>query len=531
VKALSNEVEIVVKVTDKSASGYASAKRGAKELEQKGGSSLTKFGEKASAVGLIAGAALIKLGSNAISAASDAQQSLGGTQAVFGKYADQIIDKSKGAAQAVGISANSYRESANEIGSLFKNQGVAASDLAKKTEPLIKLGADLSATYGGTAKDAVEALTAAYKGEFDPLEKYGISLKAATVSQSAYALAGVKTSTAFSRLTSAQQAHYKQLATTQLLVKQSASAQGQFADQTNTVAEKLQIVKAKFTDLSAELGAQLLPVVAKVLDKGSALLSWLEKNPGVAKAAAVAVGILAAGFIALGVAMLANPVSLIVMGIAALVAILITAYQRSNTFRSIVISVFKAVGNIVLGSVHAIITVFGALFSVMGHLPGKAGAAFRSAAAAAKSANAKVEALQRSLNGLHSRKVNVSVTTTFYQKGKGPGTYGQGLGVIAPGHAHGGIVGVSKYGTAASGGIRNGLTLVGERGAELVDLAPGTNVHSNGDSKRIADQSSGSAWNGSDQHIYIHLDGSGLLKNIRGAIRGQGGNVQVVLGS
>lgn len=53
----------------------------------------------------------------------------------------------------------------------------------------------------------------------------------------------------------------------------------------------------------------------------------------------------------------------------------------------------------------------------------------------------------------------------------------------AGGYAHGGITGA---GQAASGGVRNGMTWVGERGPELVNLAPGSQVHSNPDSMRMA---------------------------------------------
>jgi hypothetical protein len=49
----------------------------------------------------------------------------------------------------------------------------------------------------------------------------------------------------------------------------------------------------------------------------------------------------------------------------------------------------------------------------------------------------------------------------------------------AKGRAHGGIVG------AASGGIRSGLTLVGEGGPELADLPPGTMVHPAGTTREM----------------------------------------------
>ncbi|HEV2778813.1 MAG TPA: hypothetical protein VGX25_05375 [Actinophytocola sp.] len=55
-------------------------------------------------------------------------------------------------------------------------------------------------------------------------------------------------------------------------------------------------------------------------------------------------------------------------------------------------------------------------------------------------------------------------------------------GLFGGGYAHGGIVGA---GHAAEGGPRSNQVLVGERGPEIVDLAPGSTVHSSPDSERM----------------------------------------------
>lgn len=84
------------------------------------------------------------------------------------------------------------------------------------------------------------------------------------------------------------------------------------------------------------------------------------------------------------------------------------------------------------------------------------------------------------LNKINNKTVTVTIRQVFTTIGR---IAVQAAGIIAGRKAAGGIVGA--VGQAASGGIRNGLTLVGENGPELADLAPGTRVHSNGDSKRM----------------------------------------------
>lgn len=235
----------------------------------KSGKSFLGLGDHVKAVkGLMAGAAVagaVGFARSITQSASDAQQSMGGTEAIFGKFSASVISDSKNAAKQFGLSANTYRESANIIGSLLKNQGVAAKQLGTQTKNMVSLGADLSATYGGTVKDAVDALASAYKGEFDPMQQYGVTLTQNAINLEAMRQAGVKTTADFGKLSSAQQTAAKRAATTALVMKQSTAAQGQFQKQTNTLAEQQQILGAQFDNVKATLGNALLPILTQVL--------------------------------------------------------------------------------------------------------------------------------------------------------------------------------------------------------------------------------------------------------------------------
>jgi hypothetical protein len=95
----------------------------------------------------------------------------------------------------------------------------------------------------------------------------------------------------------------------------------------------------------------------------------------------------------------------------------------------------------------------------------------------------------------------------------------------------GGIVG-----QAASGGARSRMTLVGERGPELVDLAPGSRVRSNDDTRRLF-ASGGVGGGGDSQPLVIQLNigdrqlGELVIDPLRKIVRSQGGNVQAVIGT
>lgn len=345
-------------------------------------------------VGLAVGQAVNAIKS-VVSAASDAQQSLGATQTVFGKFADSVVTDSKRAATQFGLDANTYRENANLLGSLFSNQGVAAKRLSGATKEMISVGADLSATFGGTTTDAVAALSSAFKGEFDSLEKYGISLKESTISAELAARGQDK-------LTGSALAAAKQQVTSDLIMKQSKKTRGAFAKETNTLAHQQQVLSAQFTNLKATIGTALLPIFTKVLTFLNANLipafkrlkpalgvakdafarigealqpvgEWFSKHPELIKGAGIALGIAAAAAavfaIAMGaVALATSPIVLTVVAIAAVGAAIAYAYKNSETFRKGVdtlVERLKAFGAAVLPIVQQVAAAFLEKWSVI----------------------------------------------------------------------------------------------------------------------------------------------------------------------
>lgn len=155
---------------------------------------------------------------------------------------------------------------------------------------------------------------------------------------------------------------------------------GGFAEKEGASAEgQLQILKETFGDLQEEVGSKLLPVLTELVGVGLRVIEWVRGNiplivtmGGVltAMAAAVALGnlqmaIAAAGSFpaylastnlvkvataawtgvqwAMNAALSANPIGLVVVAIAALVAAVVIAYRESETFRNVVQSALDGV--------------------------------------------------------------------------------------------------------------------------------------------------------------------------------------------
>lgn len=313
-------------------------------------------GPAAAAAGAIGGIAL-----TAIKFASDAQQATGGVNAVFKENAQVIQDWAKTSAQSVGMAGAEYKTTAAGIGGALTGMGVSTADAAQQTDQLIKRGADLASVFGGSALDATSAMTSAFRGEYDGLQRLIPSISDAAIKQemAAEAAAGQ---------TFASEEAAKASAIYNTIMNKSADAAGNFAKESDTAEGAQQRAQAQFKDTAAALGEQLLPAVTQVMQWLSAFGQWISEhiplvttlgvvigglavavlaiNAAMAvaaaaqSAAAIATGLwsAAAGLgtvatTAFGVAMaiLTSPITLIVLAIAALIAIIVLLVKNWDT--------------------------------------------------------------------------------------------------------------------------------------------------------------------------------------------------------
>lgn len=227
-----------------------------------------------------------------ISYAAEAEQSYGAVESIFGDHAQGIISASKGAAEAVGLSGREYRELTASTGAMLKNMGMPMDEVASKSQNLVGVASDLAATFGGSTKDAIEAVNALMRGEADPIERYGVSIKQSDIN-ARMAAKGLDKLTG----SAAKQAQAQTLL--EMLTEQTSSAQGQFGRETDTAAHKQQVATAKFNDAKEAIGTGLLPMFAELASKGAVLAGVIGRHPKVFIALGTAVGIAAGAIVAM----------------------------------------------------------------------------------------------------------------------------------------------------------------------------------------------------------------------------------------
>jgi hypothetical protein len=263
----------------------------------------------------------------------------------------------------------------------------------------------------------------------------------------------------------------------------------------------------------ADFGAMVQAVSGYIRDHTAEMSVLL----GVLAAVATAVGLLTAGMIAQGIADLAlrgylmvtqvateayaaaqwllnaaltaNPIGIVIVLLAGLVAGLVYAYKNSETFRDIVDGAMRAVGAAfsVLGTTaQTVTTAIGGFFSALG----------ATISGIIDGINSKIQAAMAAIDGLRAAASNIANIV---------GGAASAVGSVA--HNAAGAVPHFAGGTNYAPG---GLAVVGENGPELVNLPRGSEVFPNGQAPTSPLRP---ASGGGSGNIYITVTGNTILND------------------
>jgi hypothetical protein len=202
---------------------------------------------------------------DSIQAFSDLEQAIGGTDAVFGKSADQIQEWAADADQAVGLSKEAFNRLATLIGAQLQNLGFDLDESTEKTGSLIDVAADLAATYGGPVTKAVEAISSLLQGQSRPIRAYAINILDADKRSRALALGLGDANGELDR-------QALTVATLDLIMEQSGRARGQFARESETVEGKTIRLNAALENQKALLGEAIAPIYLQMMEVASNLI-------------------------------------------------------------------------------------------------------------------------------------------------------------------------------------------------------------------------------------------------------------------
>jgi len=205
----------------------------------------------------------LKFISSSVTEASNLQRNMSGLKSVFGDASEEMIKFSQNA-QSMGMSTADAAKASTFMGSMLKGAGLSMGETTEKTKTLVTLASDLAATFGYDVQEALTGIAAMFRGEYDPIEKFGVAIKQSQVNAEMAARG-------FKGLTGSAKSSAEQMVRYDLLIEKTADSQGQFAAQSGNMFVAQMKLQAAFQNMQANLGTALLPVLSTFASKLSDL--------------------------------------------------------------------------------------------------------------------------------------------------------------------------------------------------------------------------------------------------------------------
>lgn len=215
----------------------------------------------------------------------------------------------------------------------------ATGDITKAQE-LAAQAFDISAATGKPLEVVVGALEKAFSGNMTALQKLAPEYRTM-----------IKDGATFEEVMAAM----------------AATTGGAATDAANTAEGKFKRLGVALAETKESIGAALLPAIEAVLPFLVKMGDWAAEHPEILLAIGAAIAAIAVAIVATNVAMALNPFSLIALAVVGLGAMLVTAYQKFEPFKTVVDTVFGAmkywINNVTIPAVKTLLTVFKEVFN------------------------------------------------------------------------------------------------------------------------------------------------------------------------
>ena len=189
---------------------------------------------------------------------------------VYGNLSPQLERFGK-EVQSYGISQNQAAQASIFIGSVLKQYGFNVGEAADATQRIVKLSQDLATTYGYDVQEALLAVTALFRGEFDPIEKFGVAMKQNEINAE-LAARGLED------LEGAARENAEAIITLDFLFERASDSVGAFSRATDTLYASQKRLQAATANLQAAFGEPFQKPLAEI---NNAFAELIEDNaPG-----------------------------------------------------------------------------------------------------------------------------------------------------------------------------------------------------------------------------------------------------------
>jgi hypothetical protein len=219
------------------------------------GSTLGKVGAALASFGIAAKA--VQFTQKTIDEAKNLQQNLFALDLIFGKLSPEMENFAKGAAK-IGLSQAEAAKASVFLGSVMKQSGFGIEDVAKKTQTLVSLASDLALVYQYDVQEALLGMTALFRGEYDPIEKFGVAMKQSEIN-------AVLVAKKLNHLTGEQRRLAEQTIRYDLFLQRATDSVGAFGRSSGNLAAESLKLSAEFKNMQSTVGAALVPTITDLV--------------------------------------------------------------------------------------------------------------------------------------------------------------------------------------------------------------------------------------------------------------------------
>lgn len=229
---------------------------------------------------------IVDFAKDGVEAQSDLLESLNKTEVAFGNNADKVKAWADANASSFGELKGDVLESASTYGLL----GLSAEDSMNAVTRAV----DLASLHNRTFADVQSDIQSALNGSTEVMEKYGVKLKVIDLAQYMVEQGMASSTKEANSLMNAMSSAEKQALYYEKIMSDTASAQGDFANNAGEYANQNKIYEATMAELRMEMGQMLLPVITAVKNAVIGFVNWFKKAPGPIKAVVVVIALLVA---------------------------------------------------------------------------------------------------------------------------------------------------------------------------------------------------------------------------------------------
>ena len=208
-----------------------------------------------------AGEAVVQMTTSAVKKAGELEQQIGGTEAVFGEFADTVQKKASASFETMGTSANDYMQTINKMASILQGSGYTVEDSMNTSAEVMQRAADVASVMGISVDEAMTAITGAAKGNFTMMDNLGVAMNATNLQ--AYALSkGITKS--YQSMTTAEKSGLAY----QMFLEKTEKYAGNYVKENKTLAGSMQTLSSAWQNFLSGAGGtqEVIDSVINALD-------------------------------------------------------------------------------------------------------------------------------------------------------------------------------------------------------------------------------------------------------------------------